>query len=182
MYQGNLYKSELINTSNVGVILYFWQHLISTRWRSRYGSPLVATLANIILCHYEKLWLGISPLDLKTTTYKRYVDYVFFLFKSKTHLLSFTIYMDTRNINSKFTFDIEEKFSGSVFRKATFRGVFRNFSSFLFKPDKTGLIFKSPFRSFTIWPFMQSFHLEVDQLRQNFKCNDYPVPLIDQGL
>ena len=27
---------------------------------------------------------------------------------------------------------------------------------------------------------MQSFHLEVDQLRQIFKCNGYPVPLIDQ--
>ena len=27
---------------------------------------------------------------------------------------------------------------------------------------------------------MQSFHLEVDQLRQIFKCNSYPVTLIDQ--
>ena len=27
---------------------------------------------------------------------------------------------------------------------------------------------------------MQSFHLEVDQLRQIFKCNNYPVTLIDQ--
>ena len=27
---------------------------------------------------------------------------------------------------------------------------------------------------------MQSFHLEVEQLRQIFKCNNYPVALIDQ--
>ena len=27
---------------------------------------------------------------------------------------------------------------------------------------------------------MQSFHLEVDQLRQIFKCNSYAVTLIDQ--
>ena len=27
---------------------------------------------------------------------------------------------------------------------------------------------------------MPSFHLEVDQLRQIFKCNNYPVTLIDQ--
>ena len=27
---------------------------------------------------------------------------------------------------------------------------------------------------------MQSFHLEVDQLRQIFKCNNYPVTLIDK--
>ena len=27
---------------------------------------------------------------------------------------------------------------------------------------------------------MQSFRLEVDQLRQIFKCNNYPVTLIDQ--
>ena len=27
---------------------------------------------------------------------------------------------------------------------------------------------------------MQSFHLEVEQLRQIFRCNNYPVGLIDQ--
>ena len=27
---------------------------------------------------------------------------------------------------------------------------------------------------------MQSFHLEVDQLQQIFKCNNYPVTLTDQ--
>ena len=27
---------------------------------------------------------------------------------------------------------------------------------------------------------MQSFHLEVEQLRQIFKCNNYPVGLIDE--
>ena len=36
------------------------------------------------------------------------------------------------------------------------------------------------FRCLTICSDMQSFHLEVERLRQIFKCNNYPVGLIDQ--
>ena len=42
------------------------------------------------------------------------------------------------------------------------------------------LIFTLLFRCFTICSDMQSFHLEVEQLRQILKCNNYPVGLIDQ--
>ena len=38
------------------------------------------------------------------------------------------------------------------------------------------------FRCFTIRSDIQSFHLEVEQLRQIFKCSNYPVGLIDQCL
>ena len=63
--------------------------------------------------------------------------------------------MNTRHKNLKFTFDFEqnnrlsflgvkitrgsEGFSTSVFRKATFSGVFTNFDSFIFEFYKTGL-------------------------------------------
>ena len=62
-------------------------------------------------------------------------------------------------------------FSTSVFRKATFSSVFMNFDSFTFKSYKTGL---------TVCSDMQNFHMELDQLRQIFKYNNYPVILIDQ--
>ena len=71
-------------------------------------------------------------------------------------------------------------FSTSVFLKATFSGVFTNSGSFIFESYKTDLIFTSRFCCFTICSDMQSFHLEVEQLRQTFKCNNYPVGLIDQ--
>ena len=54
------------------------------------------------------------------------------------------------------------------------------FVSYIFESYKTDLIFTLVFRCFTICSDMQSFHLEVEQLRQIFKCNNYPVGLIDQ--
>ena len=104
--------------------------------------------------------------------------------------------MNTRHKNLKFTFDFEQnnsfsfldvkitggsnRFSTSVFCKATFSGVFTNFDSFIFELYKTNLIFTLMFRCFTICSDMQSFHLEVEQLQQIFECNNYPVGLIDQ--
>ena len=104
--------------------------------------------------------------------------------------------MNTRHKSLKFTFDFEQNnsltfldvkttrrnkgFSTSVLRKATLSGVFTNFNSFIFEYYKTGLIFALLFRCFTICSDMQSFHLEVDQLLQIFKYNNYPITLIDQ--
>ena len=59
------------------------------------GSPLGPTLANALLCHYEKLWLDSCPLKFKPLLYIRYVDDIFVLFKSKDHLLLFAKYMNT---------------------------------------------------------------------------------------
>ena len=104
--------------------------------------------------------------------------------------------MNTRHKNLKFTFDFEQNnslsfldikitheskgFSTSVFRKATFNGAFKNCNSFIFESYITDLIFTLLFRCFTICSNIQSFHLEVDQLRHVFKCNNYPVTLINQ--
>ena len=124
----------------------------------------------------------------KPAVYRRYVDDIFVLFKSKDHLLLFAKYMNTRHKSFKFTFDFEQNnrfsfldvkitrgsngFSTSVFRKAMFSGVFTNFDSFIFESYKTGLIFTLVYHCFTICSDIQSFHLEVEQLRQIFKCNN----------
>ena len=199
MYQGKLSKSELhyllkLATSESSFI--FNNILYKQIDGIAMGSLLGSSLGNAFLCHYEKLWLDSCPLEFKPVLYRRYVDDIFVLFKSKDHLLSFAKYMNTRHKNLKFTFDFEQnnsfsfldvkithgsnRFSTSVFRKATFSGVFRNFDSFIFESYKTNLIFTLLFRCFTICSDMQSFHLEVEQLRQIFKCNNYPVGLIDQ--
>ena len=106
--------------------------------------------------------------------------------------------MNKKHKNLKFTFDFEQSnsfsfldvkithgdkgFSTSVFRKGTCTGVFRNFESFIFDSYKTGLILTLLFCCFTICSDMQSFHQEVEQLQQIFKCNKYPVTLIDQSI
>ena len=53
------------------------------------GSPLCPTLANSFLCHYEKIWFDECPSQFKPVVYKRYVDDIFVLFKSKEHLKNF---------------------------------------------------------------------------------------------
>ena len=109
--------------------------------------------------------------------------------KSKDNLLSFARYINTRHKNLKFTFHFEQinslfldvkisgrskGFSTSVFRKATFSGVFTNFGIFI------DLIFTLLFLCLTISSDMQNYYLEVQQLRQIFKGNNYLVTLIDQ--
>ena len=127
---------------------------------------------------------------------QRYVDVIFPLLKSKDFFLSFDRYMNTRHENLKLTFDFElndslsfldvkitrgsKGFFTSACRKKTFSGFFTNLDSFIFQSYKTGLIFTLLFRCFTIGSDRQSFHFEVDQLREIFKYNNYPVTLLDQ--
>ena len=70
----------------------------------------------------------------------------------------------------------------SVFCRTTFNSVFTNFHSFIFESYKTDFIFPRLFCCFTICSDLQSFPLEVDQLQQIFKCNNYPATLIDQSI
>ena len=74
----------------------------------------------------------------------------------------------------------EVKDSPLQFLKATLSGELANFDSFVFESNKTGLTFTLLFSCFTICSDPQSFHLEADQLRQIFKCNNYPFPLKGQ--
>ena len=53
------------------------------------GSPSEPSLANTFLCHYEKLWLDNCRPEFKSVIYRRYVDDIFVLFKSKDDLLLF---------------------------------------------------------------------------------------------
>ena len=125
--------------------------------------------------------------------YKRYVDDIFVLFKSKEHLKLFVNYMNSKHRNIKFTFETEDsnnfsfldvkitrqnkRFVTSIFRKATFSGVFTNYDSFISDTYKIGLVHKLLFR---ICSSMGNFHIEVELLRSIFKCNNYPVNIIDQ--
>ena len=199
MYRGKLSKSELyyllkLATSESSFI--FDNILYKQINGVAMDSPLGPTLANAFLCHYRKLWLDSCPPKFKPAVYRRYVDGIFVLFKSKDHLLLFAKYMNAKHKKLKFTFDFEQNnsfffqdvkitcdsngFSTSVFRKATFSGVFTNFDRFIFESYKTGLIFTLLFCCFTICSDTQSFHLEVEQLRQIVKCNNYPLGLMDQ--
>ena len=155
------------------------------------GSPLGPTLTNAFLCHYEKIWLKEYHSQFKPV-----VDDIFVLFKSREHLKLFVNYMNSKHRNIKFTFETEDsnnfsfsdvkitrknkRFVTSIFRKATFSGVYTNYDSFILETYKIGLVHMLLFWFFEICSSMENFHLEVEHLRSIFKCNSYPVNIIDQ--
>ena len=75
---------------------------------------------------------------------------------------------------------LNKRFVTSIFRKATFSGVFTNYDSFISDTYKIGLVHTLLFRFFKICSSMENFHIEVELLRSIFKCNNYPVNIIDQ--
>ena len=150
-----------------------------------WGTILLKQLYNLDL-KFKENWPKINcSSEFKPVVCRRYVEDVFVLFKSKDLLLSFARYINTRHKNFKFTFDFEQNNSLSFLdvkitrgSKATFNGVFTNFDSFIFESYKTGFIFTLLFRWFKNLLRYSKFHLEINQLRQIFKCNNYPVTLM----
>ena len=67
-----------------------------------------------------------------------------------------------------------------IFRKATFSGVYTNYNSFILETYKIGLVHTLLFRFSKICSIMENFYIEVEHLRSIFKCNNYPVNIIDQ--
>ena len=118
------------------------------------GSPSGPTLANAFLCHSKKNWLNECPSQFKPVIYRRYVDDIFVLFKSKEHLKLFVNDTNSKHRNIKFTFETEDsnnfsdvkitrknkRFVTSIFRKAIFSGIFTNYNSFIFDTYKIGLV------------------------------------------
>ena len=114
---------------------------------------------------------------LLPNVFKRYVDDIFVMFLYQSHLKDFVNYMNTKYPNIKFTSEFEENDSfsfldvkitrrnnqlvTSVFRKATFSGVFTNFKSFMLVAYNFGLVYTLLHRSFSIWSSYEKFHEEI---------------------
>ena len=104
--------------------------------------------------------------------------------------------MNSKHKNIKLTFETEDsnnfsfldvkitsknkRFVTSIFRKATFSGVFTNYDSFIFDTYKIGLVHTLLFRFFKICSSMENFLIEVEHLRSIFKSSNYPANIIEQ--
>ena len=102
---------------------------------------------------------------------------------SKDKNIKFTFETEDSNNFSFLDFEITRKNKGfvtSIFRKATFSGVYTNYESFILETYKIGLVRTLLFWFFKICSSMENFHIEVEHLRSIFKCNNYPVSIIDQ--
>ena len=51
------------------------------------GFPLEPTLANVLMCHFENIWLKNSQSYFKAIAYSRFVDDAFLLFRSQSTTL-----------------------------------------------------------------------------------------------
>ena len=103
------------------------------------GSPLGPTMANVFMCHLEKLFLTNCPLEFKPSFYKRYMDDTFVLFRKPAHAQLFLSYINSFHSCIKFTMETEKDkklefldvevtssgshFMTSVYRKPTFTGL-----------------------------------------------------------
>ena len=68
----------------------------------------------------------------------------------------------------------------SVFRKATFSGVFTNFKSFIPVAYKFGLVYTLLHRSYSTCSSHEKFYEEIVLLKEIFKKNEYPQFFIDK--
>ena len=81
-----------------------------------------------------------------------------------------------------FHFRQNKRLVTSIFCKATFSGVFTNYDGFISDTYKIGLVHTVLFRFFKICSSMENFHVKVELLRSIFKCNNYPINIMDQGI
>ena len=159
------------------------------------GSLLGPSLANAILCHYEKEWLDNCPSHFKPIVYRRYVDDIFVLFSSKEHLQPFVDYINKQHRCIKFTSETEQNNTFSflninvthqnkqlktfVYRKPTFSGVFTRYESYIDRSYQKSLIFTLLSRCYSICSDYTRFHLEVQILREILKKNSYLSGIIN---
>ena len=71
------------------------------------GSSLGPRLANVFICHFEKIWLENCPSHFKPIVYRRFFDDTFLLFRSKDNFEKFRNYLNKQHKNIKFTSQIE---------------------------------------------------------------------------
>ena len=141
-------------------------------------------------------WLEQCPDKFKPVCYRKYVDSIFVLFKSRDHLIKFRNYLNKCHPNMKFSFGEEKtgklsfldvvvsregnKFATTVYHKPTFSGVYMHFDSFLSTTSKFSMICTLVFRCFSICSNWTNRHNELVFLKDILLKNGYPISFIDK--
>ena len=162
------------------------------------GLPLGPTFANIFMSKHESVWLNECPSAFKPILYRRYIDDTFLLFRCKSHAPLFLQYLNSQHECINFTMELEHSdqlsfldckisrsqnsFSTSVYRKPTFSGLCTSFFSFVPFRFKLCMIKTLLCRGFRISSSFFSMHTEFEFLKQMFKSNGYPVPLVNKQI
>ena len=187
---------DLLRISTQGTVFYFDGSYYRQIDGVAMGSPLGPALANAFLCHHEASWLDDCPLSYAPVFYARYVDDIFVLLRSAEHVHQLATYLSSKHTNINFTFEVEENetlpfldvkvfrdvdcFTTSIHRKATFSGVFTNYSAFIPIEYKRGLIATLLHRAYMVNSSLSGLHDEITRLKEILKKNGYPENFLDR--
>ena len=158
------------------------------------GSPLGPVLANIFMTYIENKIFNDNIIP-ELICWKRYVDDVFAVLKSKPDLNAVICKLNNLHPNIQFTYEGESsnvihfmdvkvirKFNGlqtCTYYKPTYTGLYTLWSSFVPDKFKFNIINCLLTRSFNICSDWQLFCSEVDSMRKKFSNLGYPVTFIE---
>ena len=159
------------------------------------GSPLGPVLANIFMSHIETNALR-DFSEAKPSLYFRFVDDVFAAFSCRDDMVKFFNWMNVQHASINFTLEeeVDNKLpfldvletrneqgvlTTSVYRKATFSGLYLQWNSFVPKRFKRGLVIGLVSRAWRLCSSFESFHQELMFLKDVLQCNGYPVSFIN---
>ena len=141
-------------------------------------------VVNAFLVHFEKNWLQNCPFEFEAHYYRRYVDDIFVLFTSPSHLESFKNFLNGRHANISFTIESgrqnrmsfldvqnigeDKTFTASVYCKPSFSGFYTHFDSFLPSTYKLGTVYTLAFRFMRICTSWTKLHTELVCLKIDF--------------
>ena len=160
------------------------------------GNPLGPVFADILLSHYEVIWLNDCPPEFKPIFYRRYVDDTFLAFKTKDHIQQFHNYVNVKHHSLKFTYDIENNdslpfigvlvtksdcsYQTRIYHKPTSTDLFTNFVTFAPKSHKLAAIRSLCYRTIHICSSYQSIDEEFGHLTKQFTRNGYPTNVLNK--
>ena len=187
---------KLLNFATKDILFYFGGKIYKQIEGVAMGSPLGPTLANIFMCHFEKIWLRDCPSAFKPSYYFRYVDDTFLLFKSEQHVKLFLEYLNAQHKNIKFTFEVEtnntlpfldvnvtrdnNEFVTSVYRKPTYTGLTTKFDSYTPSIYKQNLVSILIYRAFKISRNYLVFHNELKFITDILCKNGFPLHYVQR--
>ena len=163
------------------------------------GNSLGPILADIYMAHVEETAFLKESLDFSPVFYRRCMDDTFCLFKEQDHVQRFlhlinsvdeSIQFDVeheQNISLAFLDTVVTRDSNNTYPdistkfKATDKGLFYNFNSFIPSAFKMNLMSSLIYRVYNIASSYWIFHENLLTLKSKFKKNGFPCHLFDRA-
>ena len=182
---------ELMKSATSGVEFSFNDIMYKQTDGVAMGSPLGPALANIFVGFYEE---KLFSKKSKPTTYFRYVDDTFAMFRNEEESDNFFKQLNCLHPSLKFTFEKEKNnclpfldvnvertatgFETNVYRKPTFTGQYLRWKSFSSIKQKTNLISTLVHRALMICT-KSKLNEEIKHIKNILLDNNYPESIID---